>query len=239
MRLNVPVHNSVLFQILKDVYTDTAIAPFLGFKGETAAFMHYGLSRFSVDLDFDLLDKHHEDVVCERMGRILKSYGVLREASRKRFGDFFLLSYEAHARTIKVEINRRSWGSLYDVNTCLGVSMLVMVKGDMFAHKLMAMNERIGRASRDVYDVWYFLRNNWPINKAIVEQRAEVPFAMVLQKSIHTLEKFSNKKILQGLGELLTPSRKDWARAKLLADTIFLLKLRLEIEERKGQRGDG
>jgi len=35
---------------------------------------------------------------------------------------------------------------------------LVMVQEDMFAHKLMAMHERIGKTSHDVYDVWFFWR---------------------------------------------------------------------------------
>jgi hypothetical protein len=34
-----------------------------------------------------------------------------------------------------------------------------------------------------------------------------------------------NKHILDGLGELLSDSQKDSARAKLKADTIFLLKV--------------
>src|SRR3990172_6332048 len=56
MPLNIPTHKTVLFQILKDVYSDTLVAPFLGFKGGTAAVMFYGLERFSVDLYFYLLD---------------------------------------------------------------------------------------------------------------------------------------------------------------------------------------
>lgn len=43
--------------------------------------------------------------------------------------------------------------------------MLVIVREDMFANKIVAMNERIGKTSRDVYDVWFFLENHWPINK--------------------------------------------------------------------------
>ena len=35
--------------------------------------------------------------------------------------------------------------------------MLVMVKPDMFAHKLMAMYERIGKTSRDIYDVYFLM----------------------------------------------------------------------------------
>ena len=54
MPLNISTHKTVLFQILKDIYSDSLVAPFLGFKGGTAAVMFYGLDRFSVDLDFDL-----------------------------------------------------------------------------------------------------------------------------------------------------------------------------------------
>lgn len=227
MTLDTPVHKNTLFQILKDIYTDTTIAPFLGFKGGTAAFMFYGLSRFSVDLDFDLLDESKGDIVFERIERILKGYGTIKEASRKRFSTLFVLSYQAHAHSIKVEINRRSFGSRYEVKTYLGVSMLVMVKEDMFAHKLMAMQERVGKTSRDIYDVWFFLKNNWQINSAIVEMRAKMPLKRVIEKSITSLEKMSNRRILDGLGELLTPGQKDWARAKLREDTIFYLKLML------------
>lgn len=53
----------------------------------------------------------------------------------------------------------------------LGISMKVMVREDMLAHKLAAMFERIGRTNRDIFDVWYFLKNNWPINIKITEDR--------------------------------------------------------------------
>ena len=109
--------------------------------------------------------------------------------------------------------------------------MLVMVPEDMFAHKLMAMHERIGKTSRDIYDVWFFLQHRFPINREIVEQRSKMSFDKLLQKCISQLEKMSNRRILDGVGELLTNSQKDWAKAKLREDTIALLKLRLEGEK--------
>jgi len=57
MSLDIATHNNLLVQILKDIYSDTDISPFLGFKGGTAAYLFYDLPRFSVDLDFDLLDE--------------------------------------------------------------------------------------------------------------------------------------------------------------------------------------
>jgi predicted nucleotidyltransferase component of viral defense system len=231
MSLNIPTPKTNLFQILKELYSDTTISPLLGFKGGTAALMFYGLDRFSIDLDFDLLDDTKEEHVFERVTSNLKKHGTLKESHKKRFSLFSLLSYEDRAHTVKVEINRRRFGSRYEVKTYLGVSMLVMVPEDMFAHKLMAMHERIGKTSRDIYDVWFFLQHRFPINKEIVEQRSMMTFDKLLKKCIGQLEKMNNKNILDGVGELLTAGQKDWARAKLREDTISLLRLRLESEK--------
>ena len=102
MTIDISTHKTMLFQILKDIYTDTSIAPFLGFKGGTAALMFYGLDRFSVDLDFDLLDPNVEDVVFDRIGKIVKRYSFIKEANKKRFNLFFLLSYDDISRNVKV-----------------------------------------------------------------------------------------------------------------------------------------
>jgi len=228
MTLDIATHKTILFQLLKDIYSDTNISPFLGFKGGTAALMFHGLDRFSVDLDFDLLDENQEEYVFNRSIEIVKRYGTIKESRRKRFNLFIILSYEDKARHIKVEINRRQYRSRYEIKTYLGVSMQVMVVEDMFAHKLMAMYERIEKTSRDIYDVWFFLNSRAPINKDIVESRAQMPFNQLVNKCILQLERINNRRILTGIGELLTPSQKDWAKAKLRDETIALLMLRID-----------
>jgi predicted nucleotidyltransferase component of viral defense system len=228
MTIIISTHKTILFQILKDIYTDTSISPYLGFKGGTAAFMFYGLERFSVDLDFDFLDDGDEDYIFARVINIVKKYGTLKESFKKRFNLFCMISYDDQARNIKVEINRRQFGSKYEIKTYLGVSMQVMVIQDMFAHKLMAMYERIGETSRDIFDVWFFLHKHFPINKLIIEQRAGTSYNQVLFNCIDQLENMDNRHILDGLGELLIIGQKDWAKAKLRQETIALLKLRLE-----------
>ncbi len=227
MTINIATHKTILFQILKDIFTDTAISPFMGFKGGSAASMFYGLDRFSVDLDFDLLDESHEALVFDKLNEIAKKHGTIKEAYKKRFNLFILLSYEDKARHIKIEVNRRQYGSKYEIRTYLGVSMQVMVIEDMFAHKLVAMYERLGKTSRDIYDVWFFLKSRFPINKEIVEKRAQMSFAQFTSQCIDRLEKMENRNILDGVGELLTASQKDWAKAKLREDTIALLRLRV------------
>jgi len=234
MVLNPSAHKNILLKILLDMYSDNTVGPFLGFKGGTAAYLFYGLDRFSVDIDFDLLNLEKEDYVFERVKKIMKKYGELKDAKKKRFNLFYVLSYsekEKKAKNIRVEINRRNFGSKYELKSFMGISMLVMVKEDMFANKLLAMYERLGKTNRDVFDVWFFSKNNWPINKEIVEKRAQMPFNEFLQKAIVNLENFNDHNILDGMGELLTEKQKVWAKAKLKSETIFLLKLALEAEK--------
>ena len=228
MTLDYSKHKNILLQILKDIYSNTSIAPHLGFKGGTAALLFYDLTRDSVDLDFDLLDESKEQAVFEKIQKIVAGYGKTVDSRIKRFNLVNIISYDTKSQNIKVEVNRRQFGSKYDLKTLLGISMLVMVREDMFAHKLIAMHERVGKTSRDIYDAWFFLKNNWPINKEIVEQRSGKSFKELLQATAEQLEKMNNRNILIGLGEFLTESQKDWARAKLRDEIIFLLKARLE-----------
>ncbi len=234
MTLDYSIHKNIQLQILKEIYTDTTISSHLGFKGGTAALMFYDLNRFSVDLDFDLLDQSDEakeKEIFEKILKIAQGYGEIRESRIKRYNLLIIFSYDSKAQNVKIEVNRREFGSRYELKTLLGISMLVMVREDMFANKIMAMYERVGKTSRDVFDVYFFTKNNWPINRDIVEQRAKLSFKEVLVKSIELLEKMGNRHILDGLGEFLTESQKDWARVKLRTETIFLLKARLESEK--------
>jgi len=226
MTLDIATHRTILFQILKDIYTDTEISPYLGFNGGTAALMFYGLSRFSVDLDFDLLDQSKEDIVFSGISERISKYGTIRLAQKKRFNLFWLLTYETGTHNVKVEVNRRQFGSSYEIKNYLGVPMTVMVKEDMFAHKLVAMYERIGKTSRDIYDVWFFLSERFPINKEIVEQRSGMSFDEFIDSCVEKLKELSDRHILDGVGELLSRSQKDWAKAKLKDETISLLRIR-------------
>lgn len=225
------VHRTILLRILKEIYTDTSLGPLLGFKGGTAAYFFYDLGRFSVDLDFDLLDETKEDDVFKKVKKIIIEFWKIKEEYKKKNTLFFILSYDDESQNIKVEINKRSFGSRYELKNYLGISMLVMVKEDMFAHKLVAMLERGTVANRDIYDVWYFLKNNWPINKEIVKKRTDKTFREYLKKCVEFLESLGDRKILDGMGELLDEKQKSWVKANLKKDVMFLLKIRLEQEK--------
>ncbi|HAM95785.1 TPA: hypothetical protein DCP13_02350 [Candidatus Azambacteria bacterium] len=227
MALDAAKHKNILVKILKDIYTDAGTGPVLGFKGGTAAYLFHKLSRASLDLDFDLLDETREDYVFQKVKEIAKQYGKIKESRKKRFSLFILLSYEDDVPNVKIEINRREFGSRYELKSYLGISMLVMIREDMFAHKLVAMHERMGKANRDIFDVWFFLRNDWPVNKEIVEKRTGMSFKGFLRKCVEALQKLPDRGILAGMGELLDDKQKTWVKVNLRKDTIFLLKLKL------------
>lgn len=236
MTRDTALHRNILVSILKDIFHDMMLAPFLGFKGGTAAMLFYELSRFSVDLDFDLLDEPDEQQLFEKIKKILEKYGTVKKADNKRYTLFFLLAYDGKgegASNIKVEISKRKFGAQYQVMSFLGIAMRVMVKEDMAAHKLVAMYDRLGHANRDIYDVWFFLQNNWVVNEKSIESRLAISYKEFLNRSIAALEKYNDRQILTGLGELLTPQQRTWVQAHLKKDTIFLLGLALRTAEGK------
>lgn len=69
--LDINKHKFYLIRILKDIYSDIELANGLGFKGGTALMFFYDLPRFSVDLDFSLLNPDIEGAVYKKVKEII------------------------------------------------------------------------------------------------------------------------------------------------------------------------
>lgn len=216
-------HKFFMLQILKDIYSDIALSSILGFKGGTALMFFYDLPRFSVDLDFNLLDTSKEELVYNKVQKILEQYGRIIDKAMKHHGPIIVLDYGAGERNLKVEISNRTWENHYEIKNLLGINMKVMVLSDMFAHKLCALLDRNSITNRDVFDCWFFMKNKTPINASLVETRMKMPLKDYLQKCISYIEKMSGKGLLNGLGELTEPKMKTFVRNQLKTETISLL----------------
>lgn len=217
-------HKLFLFRILKEIYEDRELSGILGFKGGTALMFFYNLPRFSVDLDFNLLNPDKEDMVYGKVLEILLKHGTIHDEAKKFYGIICVLDYGVGERKLKVEISGRNFNDKYEVKNLLGVNMKVMVAEDMFAHKLCALLDRTSITNRDIFDSWFFMNNKTPLNKSIVETRMEMPLSDYIQRCIETLEGMSDKGILNGLGELMDRETKTFVSSKLRAETITLLK---------------
>lgn len=225
--INKEKHRFILLNILKDIYKDPQIRTSLGFKGGTALYFFYDLPRFSTDLDFDLINGE-EKVVMKRLKKILKNYGSLKEATNKRNTLFFLLSYDEDAKNIKVEISKRDYPNEYELKDYLGVSMKVMKKEYMFSHKLVALLDRPAIANRDLFDIWFFMKENTDFNKEIVKIRTNLEVKKYFDNCIEKIKNINENYLLQGMGEVLEESQKDWVKNNLKEELIFLFRYYLK-----------
>lgn len=222
--LDINHHKFYLMQILKDIYSDLELANYLGFKGGTALMFFYDLPRFSVDLDFDLLDTNRSDVVYSKVRKIVLKHGRIIDEAKKFYGQLIVLDYGFEERKLKIEISNREFSNSYEIKNLLGLNVKVMTLSDMFAHKLCALLDRNRATNRDIFDIWFFLHHRTPLNKNIVELRMGVLLSAHIGNCIKHLENLKGSRILDGLGELMDTETKKFVRTKLLAETIEYLK---------------
>jgi predicted nucleotidyltransferase component of viral defense system len=221
--INLNRHKFFLVQILKDIYSDIELVHDLGFKGGTALMFFYNLPRFSIDLDFNLLNNKNEVRVFNSVRKIVLKYGKIHDEAIKHFGSIIVLDYGIGERKLKVEISNRNFNDHYETLNFLGINMKVMVQPDMFAHKLCALIDRGELVSRDIFDVWFFMQKQTPLNKSIIEFRMKIPYEDYMQTCIDRLIEIKENRLLQGLGELMDEQLKSFVRTKLKSETIHLL----------------
>src|SRR3989344_604670 len=210
--LNKEKHQLIMGRILQDIYSDTSISSLLGFKGGTCAYFFYGLTRFSVDLDFDLFSTEEatQKLVYEKIGGMLKKYG---DADHN-------VKVEVNVRILMPDIKEH-----YEMKEYLGISLFAAKKDYMFASKLSALTSRKTLAMRDIYDVWFFAKNNWSIDAGVVKARTGKTVKDHIADCIPVIGAVKDNEILRGLAELLLGEKeKDWVKTHLRKEAVLLLK---------------
>ena len=221
--LDITKHKFYLVSLLKDIYSDIELATALGFKGGSAQMLFYDLPRFSVDLDFNLLYKDKHTEVFNKIRSLLLNYGTIKDETEKHFGLLIVLDYGAFERNLKIGISNREYPDSYEIKNYLGIPMNVMVKPDMFAHKLCALTDRNVLTNRDIFDTYFFMKQKTPVNKVIIEKRMGEDFFKYLDLCIARIEKA--RSLLSGLGELIDPVLKKFVKTRLKSETIQFLRM--------------
>lgn len=222
-------HKFFLLQILKAIYADPCLASSLGFKGGTALMLFHKLPRFSVDLDFNLIETDDMENIYQKIKNILKAHGKIRDEAIKHFGLLLVLNYEKENRNLKVEVSNRTYPDKYELRDYLGISMKVMKIEHMFTHKLMAILDRNLLTNRDIFDCWFCMNNRTSLVKSILDMRLKCGFEMYMDKCIAAVSAISETRILDGMGEFLNPEIKQWVKAELKQEFILLAKMYKEI----------
>ena len=217
-------HRYYMMQVLLAIFRHPQLSSLLAFKGGTTLMMFHGLSRFSTDLDFNLLDASKTEYVYNELRNLLLKYGTIDDEAMKFYGPIFVLNYGKGERMLKVEVSNREYPNHYEVRSLLGTDIRVMTLSDMFAHKLCALGERV--TPRDIYDVWFFLQNRTEINAEIVQLRTNMPVSNYAMQCANQVRSYSSRILMQGLGEvLLDDTTKRFARQQLIPETASALEL--------------
>ena len=87
------------------------------------------------------------------------------------------------------------------------------------------MTSRTTLAIRDIYDIWFFAKNNWDINADVLNARTGKTIKEHIADCIPVIESVKDNEILRGLAELLPDEKaKAWVKMHLRKEAIFLLK---------------
>lgn len=222
--MDINKHRYYMTQVLLAIFQDCELGKLLAFKGGTSLMMFHGLTRFSTDLDFNLLDKEHTEKVYHRIRGILQRFGRIEDEAIKFYGAILVLNYGKGERMLKVEISTRQYDNHYEVRNLMGTDIRIMTVCDMFAHKLCALGERI--TPRDVYDTWFFLQNRTEINSNIVRLRTGKSVSEYARQCAEIVKETSPKTLMQGLGEVLSDNTsKNFVKRQLIEETVSLLNL--------------
>jgi len=221
--LNKDLHRQKMYEILQEIFNSN-LWKYLAFKWWTACYFFHNLDRFSTDLDFDLVKDYKnidEDII-----KILEKYWKV-----KIWKFNIKLSYWENDVNIKIDINRNIWkNNSYELLNFYWTDILTQEQWTIFANKLVALTER--NTNRDIYDVYFFFKNNFNINEDIIIERTNKTKNELLWNIIKKLEKlWKNYKILDWLWEVLKDEKhKNFVKTKLVKDLISILQFKIDFE---------
>ena len=162
-------HEQYMRKILHEIFT-SSIKDFLAFKGGTLTYFCYGLERFSTDIDLDILNLDKETEIIDTMREILYVLGEVKNETLGKTLHRWIFRYDEKSMNIKVELNKRVRKSnTYDFQEIDGIKIPTMAPESIFANKVVALSERF--KNRDLYDVYFFLKHNFPLNENIIMER--------------------------------------------------------------------
>ncbi|MEK6887496.1 MAG: nucleotidyl transferase AbiEii/AbiGii toxin family protein [Candidatus Aenigmatarchaeota archaeon] len=200
--------------IEKDYFQDVFLLNLFGktnrlvFKGGTAIYKLYGLSRFSEDLDFSSLDSEPGSV--ERIiEHVLDNIDFFELKGMKRTKDSLLIRISADGiltkyNSLRIDVNlRNKIISGFDVKNYVSeyvdinpFSMRVLKPGEMMSEKVHSLFAR--KNARDLFDLFFLLRMS-KLDKNLVKEKLKI-FGMkydekLLKKKINDIEDIWDKEL--------------------------------------------
>ena len=240
------IHKAWMYKLLTAIADDAFLSANLRFKGGTCAAMQDLIKRFSVDLDFDLIDESKIDTVRDHLENIFEKLGLEIKDKSRKVPQYFLKypAKKAHNQrtTLKVDITcPPPKNNKYEPVRLIEIDRIVHCQTveTMFANKMIALMERFEKngsiAGRDLFDIHTFFINGESYNPEIIKERTDLELLDFLKK----LKKFIKDKVTQtvidqDLNALLPPKEFQNIRKTLKQETlVFVNDEILRIQESK------
>lgn len=227
-----------MYRLLSAIADDPFLVAWLRFKGGTCAAMRGLIQRFSIDLDFDLINETKSSEISRHLEIIFKKLGLTIKDKSQYVPQYFLQypKIEENPRnSIKIDIvfpapknNQYELIRFSDIDRILSCHTIPTI----FAHKLIAVIARWERtgsiASRDLFDVHTFLMKGFDYEESIIREVRGMSgrdFCNILQDFIQ--KNITQQIIDQDLNILLPPVDFQKIRKILKQETLLLLKSRI------------
>lgn len=228
------IHKACLFRLLSEIYDNAFLSKALYFKGGTCAAMLGYLDRFSVDLDFDLVDASDMDALRKTLENIFKDLDLeIKDWSRNTIQYFLKYSNPQGGRnTIKIDAtfppvknNKYKPERLSEIDR---IAYCQTVE-TMFANKLVALIERYEKnksiAGRDLYDIHHFFMKGFRYDPDVIRERRNKDAKDFFAELIVFIEKNVTETVInQDLNTLLPLDKFSKIRKVLKVETLIFLK---------------
>lgn len=228
------IHKVWMTTVLTALADHPILSQVLGFKGGTCAAMLGLLDRFSVDLDFELLDNSKKDIVQKEMEKTFTDIG-LEIKDQSKIAPQFFLKYPAPAgerSTLKIDVsfpptkaNQYKPCRLDDIDRVV----LCQTPETMFANKLVAVldrHEKTGSlAGRDFFDLHQFFAQGLKFNGKVLEERRHTDVSTYLKELAAFIQHHLTQTVLdEDLNTLLPPTAFKTIRLVLKPQLLVYLK---------------
>lgn len=229
------LHLAWMYRILTAIADDALASALLRFKGGTCAAMRDIINRFSVDLDFDLVDKKEMPKLSKNLEDIFKKLGLEIKDKSKIAPQYFLRypkTDENPRNIIKIDVtfppaknDRYEPVRFAEIDRILHCHTIPT----MFAHKLIAVIgrwERTGSfASRDLFDIHTFFIKGYEYDEKIILEIRGVDASTFLAQLRDFIKKHVTQKLIdQDLNVLLSPEEFQRVRKILKQEALMFFK---------------
>lgn len=229
------LHLAWMYRILGAIADDALVSALLRFKGGTCAAMRGIINRFSVDLDFDLIDEKEKPKLSKHLESLFKKLG-LEIKDKSKLAPQYLLRYpktdENPRNIIKIDVTfPPAKNDKYEPVRFVEIDRILHCHTipTMFAHKLIALIgrwERTGAlASRDLFDIHTFFIKGYEYDEKIIREIRGMDVPVFLAQLRDFIKNHVTQQLIdQDLNVLLSPQEFKRVRKILKQETLMFLR---------------